>query len=319
MSEVGTSGGGMNSGGITGRADVTEAEGVLQLRFRDDQNNLTELSAADVAEVLQGLVAMASDFATAGVFGDGLPGTLKVRPPREGSFILEVTNWIQHNPELTAIVAGEIGAPSLGTALVWATKSARAEVKGVEYLDNGEVLLTFSDDTVEQVPLEAWDVLRTKKRKRKKQLRQIMAPLSNPNVTTVEVRVAEEPPGEEIPASTPPVAVLDVADYRAVVPVDEVEETSDIFEAEAQMVTVDFDSGEKWRVRIPGGRTRTAAVEDTDFLAKVNEGLALHKSDIFRLRIREDRTVRDGRNSKTTWTVLKVVSHRRGGGDADDS
>ena len=51
-------------------------------------------------------------------------------------------------------------------------------------------------------------------------------------------------------------------------------------------------------------------MEDAKFLTRVAEGLALHKDDIFNLKIREDSTTTNGR-TRTTWTVLKVKGHRK--------
>lgn len=279
---------------------------ILQLRFQDDEGNLTELNAAHVAEVLQGLVGLANDFAKAGAFGDGVPGDIRVRPPREGSFILEVVNWIEAHPVLDTVA----GSPTLATIVAWCTKSLRAEVSGVDYLDNGNVLVHWQDNTVQEVPTQAWAELNKRKRRRKKQLREILAPLSDRNVTTAEVRDGGHE--GEVEASAP-LVVLERTDYRLAAPEDEVSEASEIFETEAQMVTVDFDSGEKWRVRTRQ-RTKVARLDDEEFLSRVQQGLALHKTDIFNVRIREDRTVKNGRAS-SKWTVIKVVNHRRASGD----
>ena len=159
----------------------------LTLTFNGTNNSgatLHELRAAHVAEVLQGLVGLTSDFAKAGVFHDEGPAQseILVRPPKEGSFLIEVLRVYTENAEVVK-TTGAYGVPTIGTILWWATKSMRAEVKDVTYLDNGNVKLAWQDNTVDEVPAAAWKELQTRKRRRKKQLRQIMAPLSDHHVT----------------------------------------------------------------------------------------------------------------------------------------
>ena len=100
-------------------------------------HGIHELRAAHVAEVLKGLVGLHGDFDRAGAFGSGPPSEIVVRPPREGSFIIEVVRFVVENREAAAGVIG--GVPSLGTIVWWATKSLRAVVEDFEYLDNGNV------------------------------------------------------------------------------------------------------------------------------------------------------------------------------------
>lgn len=289
----------------------------LTLRFQgkeEDGTELHELRAAHVAEVLTGLVGLSSDFARAGAFGDGpVASEVLVRPPREGSFIIEVVRVIQDHG--AAIVAGAtaMGVPTLGQIIWWATKSARAEPSRVEYLDNGNVLVSWQDDTVQEIPEAAWQELNKRDRRRKKQLREIMAPMSDQRVSSVEVEavpLAESEAGDAVATFT-----LTRPDYNAVRPEDDVTETSDIFETEAQMSAIDFDDPTRWRVKTTD-ENRLATVEDADFLARVAGGLAIRKSDIFNLKVREDAVTKNGR-TRRTWTVLEVISHKRAAHDDD--
>jgi len=291
------------------------------LRFvgedRDGQA-IQELQAAHVAEVLEGLVELNGDFSRAGAFGDGPPSSVLVRPPREGSFIIEVIRTVTENPEAAASVLG--GGPTLSTVIWWATRSVRADVEDFEYLDNGNVKVKWQDKTVDEVPPAAWEELQKRKPRRKRQLRKIMAPLSEPRVTALKVSGEEpgSPRGEEpTEATAPPRAfTLERTDYTLARPEDEVEESFRIFEVEAQMAAIDFDSPDRWRVRTRD-ESRTATVEDKDFLGRLDRGLALRKSDRFDLRIREDSTTKNGRTSRR-WTVL-TVGLRREVADGDDA
>jgi len=292
--------------------NVEESGDSLTLRFageNEDGTELHELRAAHVAEVLQGITGLAGDFTRAGAFGNALDSEILVRPAREGSFIIEVVRFAQEHHE--AIV----GTPTLGAVLWWATKSARADVKDFEYLDDDMVKVIWQDDTVAEIPRTAWEELNKRKRRRKRHLRQILAPLSDDRVQSLEVFDVPEEPG--LPTSPPGEFTLTTADYIAAQPTDEVSETFTIFETEAQMSAIDFDSPEKWRVKTTAAN-RLATMEDADFLLRVDRGLAIHKGDIFRLKIREDVLEKNGQ-TRRTWTILQVLSHRRSANDDDDA
>lgn len=292
----------------------------LTLRFTGEDEDgvaIHELRAAHVAEVLQGLVGLTSDFDKAGVFNPEGPGgsEVLVRPAQEGSFLIEVVRVVTENWEPMVAVGTAAGIPSLGSVIWWATKSARAEVQDFDYLENGNVKITWQDDSAQEVPAAAWEELNKRNRRRKKQLRQVMAPLSDAKVSALEVASTPEDESEDVPDHAPETYILTRPDYDAVRPDDEIQETQEIFEVEAQMSAIDFEDPTKWRVRTKDTK-RSATVEDQDFLGRVARGLAIRKNDIFRLRIREDATRKNGR-TRTVWTVLRVDNHRRAAGDDD--
>ncbi|MDV8076529.1 hypothetical protein R4P47_08165 [Rhodococcus sp. IEGM 1370] len=292
----------------------------LTLRFTGEDENgvaLHELRAAHVAEVLQGLVGLTTDFDKAGVFhSDGPAGSeVLVRPAQEGSFVIEVVRYAIENWETAAAVGGTVGAPPLASVIWWATRSARADVKDFDYLDNGNVKIVWQDDTAEEVPVAAWQELQKRKRRRKRHLRQIMAPLADPRVTALDLT---PPASEELGEDEIPVPIrLRRADYDAVRPEDDIVEEETIFEAEARMSAIDFDDSTRWRVTAQG-RTRSATVEDREFLSRVTRGLPISKDDVFQLRIREDAVTKNG-STRTSWTVLSVDSHRRADRGDDSS
>lgn len=110
--------------------------------------------------------------------------------------------------------------------------------------------------------------------------------------------------------------VVDRTDYRiAAAHEDEVEEEVTTFDTEAEIRSIDFRAGEKWRVRTREG-TRRATIEDDEFLRLLDEGMALHKNDLFDVTIREVSTTRNGRTT-TEWTLERVSRKRRGGDDVD--
>lgn len=288
----------------------------LTLRFtgkNEDGSNLHELKAAHVAEVLQGLVELTRDFEKAGVLGaDGPLGSeILVRPAKEGSFVIEIVRIVQENWEPMVAVGTAVGIPSISNVIWWATKSMRADVKDFVELDNGNMKVTWQDDTATEVPMPAWKELNKNKRRRKKQLHKILAPMNDLRVEELDLGAHELT--TDMPEDQPKQMVLTRADYFAVAPTDEIEEKENIFETEAQMSAINFDDPTKWRVSA-NGQTRNATVEDEEFLRRVESGLAIRKTDIFRLRMREDTVIKNGHRS-TTWTVLGVNDHRRASDD----
>ena len=277
--------------------------------------DLHELRATDVAQVLQGLAGIVSDFDKAGAFhGEGpADSVVLVRPAQEGSFIIEAIRVASENWETIAAV---MGLPTVASIIQMSTKSMRAEVEDFDYLENGNVKITWQDKTVNEVSKAVWDELNKRKRRRKKQLREIMTPLSDERVS--ELDVSGQAPSQDATEETEALETftLNRADYDSVAPTDDIAESSETFVADAQMQTIDFGDSTKWRVRA-AGRTRKAAVEDADFLRQVAQGLAISNSDVFQLRIRADKIVKNGRE-RTTWTVLKVENHRRRAGDNDN-
>jgi hypothetical protein len=295
----------------------------LTLRFDGEEADgtaLHELRAAHVAEVLQGLVGLTADFDKAGVFdieGEGPAGSeVLVRPAKEGSFLIEVIRVAQ---EVAATEAGTVtavstalGIPSIGMIVKWATKSARADVKSATHdKETGLTQIVWQDDTMNEVQTPVWVELNKRTRRRKKHLRQILAPLSDPRVRQLDVALAPQLAGEPAPE----VLVLDRADYDAVRPEDDVEETETTFDVEARMSAIDFDDSKKWKVKT-ADETRGAVMDDKAFLLRVADGLAIRKDDIFTLKVRADTKTKNG-NSRTTWTVVKVMTHRRAAGDND--
>lgn len=299
---------------VVAAASVDEGGDVVTLRFVGKEgtaDELHELHAAHVAEVLQGLVGLAGDFSRAGAFGsEPVASEVLVRPAREGSFIIEVVREVVENG---STVAAATGVPSLSAVIWWATKSVRAGVEDFEYLDNGNVKVKWQDGTAQEIPKAAWDELNKRKRRRKRHLHQIMTPLSDDRVATLEVTDETPPPDGEEPA--PPTFTLDREDYMAVRPRDEINEDFIVFEVEGQMSAVDFDDAESWRVKTKE-QTRKATMADEEFLGRIANGLAVRKSDIFRLEIREDIVEKNGR-TRRYWTILKVVRHKRAAHDDD--
>lgn len=305
----------------------TEIGDVLTLRFQgtnDDGHNLHELRIEHVADVLEGLSEFVDGLESSGVLHSesSLDAELFVRPAREGSFIIEVIRAVAENP--TAI--GEVyevaktaeatladwGLPSLGAFIWWATKGMRAAPQDVEYLDDDKVKVKWQDKTVDVIPLAAWEELQKSPKRRKKQLRKIMAPLEDPRVGCLEVNdvtpVDSEDDGVQF--------TLDHDDYAATKPKAESESSTTHHKFQGRILALDFNDSGQWKVETPFG-TRKVTIADRVFLDKLGEGLSITKEDKYQMVIIEEKTVKDER-TKRTLTVVHIEKVEDGEGNEED-
>jgi hypothetical protein len=292
------------------------SDGLVQLRFSDEGGQIHDLNAAEMAETLQGLVEFTSQMAKAGLFGDGPSPELRVRPPQEGSVILEaVLQWVGENPE-GAVGSAMAAGGALAQGINMGLKRLRGEEPSdFERLDNGDIKVTWPNDRVDQVPEKVWDQLRATKKPTRKALRKLMAPLSD-DADSLEVRDGTANETTEDILRSEPEVVASRDDYRAaVVEVDDISENTSTFEAEMQLTSIDFRRGEKWRIKTLDGE-RQAMMEDEEFLLQLDRGMALHKNDIFDVTIREVSTTKNGRTSRD-WSLIKVKRKRRGVDDGN--
>lgn len=293
--------------------------GIVQLRFADEAGAVHDLSAAQLAEVLQGLVEFTGQMARAGLFGDGIPPEVRVRPAQEGSFVLTaVLQWATENAVGIGAITTVVTAPAaaLTIAIKTAVRRLRAESADVVPLENGNVKVMWTDGTANELTPEVWKVLSKEHRPRKRALRKLLAPLSD-EATRLEIRDGRPDQDIEEVLETEPTVVGDRNDYRAAaVESDDEEESRRTFEVEAMLSSIDFRPGEKWRVRTAHG-SRQATIEDDDFLRDLDAGMALHKNDLFSVEVLEVATTRNGRTMRE-WALTKVTRKRRGGDDGND-
>jgi hypothetical protein len=292
------------------------ADGVVQLRFSNEENTVSDINAAEFAEVLQGLVEFTSQLAKVGSFGDGMAPVVRVRPPVEGSFIVDAVIASYGADPVETVGTIVATAAGVGQAINVAVKRLRGDiVTDFEYLDNGNVKLNWRDGSVSEVPEQAWKELKNVKVSTRKALRKIMAPLSD-DVSRLEVRDGSvDESSDEVLQSVPEIVMSRADYYTAVAEIDDESTEIEQLEAEAQLRSIDFRRGEKWRVETPLGN-RLATIEDEDFLLRLDRGMALHKNDIFNVLIRETRTTKNGRTTKD-WSITQVTFTRRGDDDGD--
>ncbi len=311
------------------REDSEIVDGVVQLRFANSTDQVNEIGASDLAEVLQGLVAFSAELARAGEFGEGPAPRVRVRAPKEGSFILEAVVWFQENPIGTAAaaltgIAGAAAAKEIGTAAgkaiaegigIGLRKLRGERPVGFEHLDGGTVKVDWPDGSVSEVREETWTQLQAMKKPTRNALSKILTPL-NTDSDTLEVRDASVSETTDEILSTPADAVANRTDYlTAIFEPDDSFSDERIFETEATLGSIDFSSNERWKVLTPNDGSRTATIEDREFLRRLDQGEALHKGDIFWLKIRETVSKERGKNTSTEWAVLEVTRRRAGGED----
>lgn len=306
--------------------------GVVQLRFADIEGHANEISAADLAEVLAGLVQFTSELSKTGEFGDGVPPIVRVRAPKEGSFVLEALLWVQENPLTGAgLAAGGVAggvflksaATNAGKIVTDSIAAGVRSLRGVEvtdyvYQDNGEVKVQWADGVVSELRKETWDKLKQMKRPTRQALGKLLAPLNKPGAK-LEVRDAAITETTEEILKTEAEATATTGDYLiAITDPDESYETERIFEAEAKIGSIDFANSSSWRVETTEGK-RKATIEDREFLLSLDRGFAIHKNDIFRVKIRETVKKENGKNASTEWAVIEVTRTKRGDTDGTDS
>lgn len=300
-------------------SDEVPADSVIQLRFSSEDGSISDLNAAEVAEVLQGLVQFTSQMTAAGLFESPVGPTVRVRPPKAGSFeLVAVLQWAHENPAVAAAMVGPTTVGAVTVAIRVGTRLFRGvTAKDVERLDDGKTAkITWSDETVQEVPVGVWDRINKARHPTKAALRKIMAPLGD-DATRLEIDSGREIAGDV----DSPTMVLDRADYRAVAAADPAPaDRSRTFETEATLLSVDFRRGEPWRIETRDGTRRTsrkATLEDESYQRELDNGLALGKNDLLILRIQEVET-KPGERTTRRWSIVKVLARRAGGGDGDD-
>lgn len=299
---------------------------LIQMRFTDEASELASLDAAEMADVLQGVVQLSSQLHKTGEYGDGLPPEIRVRPPQEGSFIIEAfvayADWYNASPATATgvTIAASTGAwqlaSNVGGAISQTIEVGTKLLRGnhpvsVDDTADGNVRVTWRSGQVDEMTRKTWHRLNAMKRPTRQAFRKIMSPLGG-EAEALQVRNGLSTQSTEDILNNTPTSRADKTDYRsAAKDEDEVTTDTSTFEAEAQISSVDFRSSRKWRVDTLYGQ-RQATIEDEDFLRRVNRGFAIGKDDLFDVEIREDKTTKNGR-TRTEWALTRVTLKRRGG------
>lgn len=288
--------------------------GLFQLRYLNEDNSLSEISAAELSDALSGVVELTSQMHKAGLFGNAVPPEVKARPAERGSFVLTtVIEFISSDPLIVGALYSTAGSALLLVVNAGIKLLRGVKVRGQVTTDHGTVIVTWEDGSFEELPMSAWRKLERMPNQTKKAFRKLMAPLSD-EATTVELRDGTVDRDSQELSQQPARATATRSDYRAAAYEEEAEEPEvDHFEAEAQFVNVDFEDGERWRIKTRRGE-RKVVIEDQDFLRRVSRNEPISKDNIYRVEIREESTVSNGRRS-TVWALESVELVREGSRD----
>jgi hypothetical protein len=193
------------------------------------------------------------------------------------------------------VVAGGAGMGGL----LWLIKTIRRRkvVREERAPDPGRVRLTLDDGTTIDVPTETAVLYRRSEVRRT--VRQVVAPLENEGVESVEFYRASETSLR-----------IERADLSAFDVVTEAEPLGeDTLTMHVAIASVAFKERNKWRITDGAGGTYWATMEDAAFLARVDRGEeAFRKGDMLRCRIRISQS-RDEEGLHTEYTILEVLDH----------
>src|SRR5699024_5702237 len=145
----------------------------------------------------------------------------------------------------------------------------RAAPQDVEYLENEQVKVKWQDNTVDVIPLASWEELLKSPKRRKKQLRKIMAPLEDPRVRGLEIN--DVPPEESDDERVQ--FVLDHADYSATQPDTDSTSSSNHHKFQGRISALDYNDSRQWKFETPI-RDRKVTIADRVFLHKIGDELS---------------------------------------------
>lgn len=274
------------------------------------------MEVRDLAPALLALAELVRD-ANAIVNPNAEPVTLEVRATEQGSFTLHlalrqadvVLDAVKAaTPLLTADpVAALVNLQALlfGTGgLVWLIKNLRGRrpvdrQSAPPDAERGSITLVLDDGTTFVINRRTDELLRTPVIR--KQARDFVRPLARDGIASVSIRATSVQAELTISAD-------DVEYFEPPEPVEE-QLLDDTYEWNLQIVNVAFVEGNKWRFS-DGDQTFYAAIEDTSFLARVDQGSELFaKGDVLRCRVRVEQKMVDGR-LVTERAIEAVLQHR---------
>lgn len=317
---------------------VYESDSIIQFRFVPLVEENPFMSAAALAECLTGLNELTGIMQKGGLFESVASPDVMVRPVKEGSFLLDVSLLVNAVSDPSAVEAAMSGAATVARELsdpatfgagvygaVQLAKNGRTlvdtinvlvnratnSVVGIQESNEEFTTVQWADGTVDQIAAPIWREFNSSSTRTKRSLKKILNALGS-NQERLEVRLGNANQSSEEIEAGPAAIVVNREEYRQVATIpDDIEETEDYFETEATADIIDFTGENKWRITTSGKETRSVSLEDYAFLEKVNKGLTIGKSDIFNFKIKEDKTVKNGRTTRN-WTIVEVISHKRG-------
>ena len=262
-----------------------------------------------VSDLAPALLALGDLFvgASLAAFPEQEPVALNIKATKDGSFLVQlaihspdtwdqIIHFFSSDPIAALLNVRDLVIGGTG-GLFWLIRRLHGRrIAKEDPLDPGNVRLTLDDGTTIEVPTEALKLYRNVHIRRK--AREVVEPVTKDGIESVEFVVENE-----ITVS------IEEADVEAF-DVPEIEDVP-LGDHEVEMVveisSVAFVEKNKWRLST-GENSFAAALEDADFLRRVNGGEAFRKGDMLRCRMRIEQS-RHGESLHTEHRVVEVLEH----------
>jgi hypothetical protein len=271
-----------------------------------------------VRDLAPSLLSLAEIFTTASlvVFPTREPVSLEIKATAEGSFEVELiahtvklfddaVDIFGSNPiqALEGLVFTIVGAQK---SLFWLIKSIGSQKVVQEEsatTEPGHVTLTLEDGTkLEGIPTDVVTLYKSLPIRR--QARQVVTPLYREGVDVIRFKVDSSTEAEVTKDDLP---AYEVAPGSEDVIVDVVQPMV------LEVVSPVFEEGNKWRFN-DGERKFSAAIDDEEFIARVNAGEAFAKGDLLHCDVRVIQSRVDGKLS-IERRIVRVREHHRASDD----
>ena len=264
----------------------------------------------DVRDLAPALLSLGEIFQEANALTDPSrePVSLQIKATERGSFEVALLLYQQpglvgqfvhflSNDDATALanlIAYVTGATA---SLFWLVKKLHnRRLHSQEQLAPGTQRIVLDDGSTFDIPSVVLDLYRSPTVRRN--LRNVVAPLVREGVSRLEIT--------DGPAATV------VEDFEAEAFLDlPVSMESEIVDRQSEMavtiVAVSFAEGNKWRLS-DGVSTFYAAIEDGQFLGRVDSGESFRKGDVLRCVMRLQQWQTES-GLRAEWSVLRVIEH----------
>jgi len=265
-----------------------------------------------VSELAPALIALGNVFTEASrtLYPEHPPVALNIRAnPEEGSFLVHLLLEGKDAWDYILTLTGSKTAGSLANlqafvveggigvfALIKWLKGRKIVSTDQENVKPGHVRIVTDDNQSIEVPTEVLQLFAS--RTLRKNAAGVVAPLTRNGIRDLAFKTPDND-GETIDES-------DVPSFVAA------EEDEDVLWDEPQtmvveIVSLSFTEGNKWRFSL-GQTTISAAIEDQDFLTRIDSGEAFAKGDMLRCRMRVVQTRRQNK-LHTEYHLLEVLDH----------
>ena len=262
-----------------------------------------------VRDLAPALLALGNLFAEASLvaYPDREPVALDIKATAGGSFDVHlilhaVDAWdkvvdLFSSDTATALLQLKDYIIASGAGLLWLVSRLRGRrIKVQQALDAGRIRLTLDNETAVDLPVQVWDLYQNIEVR--KNARQFVDPLTRDGINSVEFY---EERGVTLRLDKIDVSAFDVPEIEDMPLLDQ---ELEMFVA---ITSVTFAKGNKWRFTA-GDDTFYAAIEDPEFLRRVDLGEAFRKGDMLRCRMRLVQS-RRGDGLHTERHVVRVIEH----------